>query len=317
MTFGRAVGYFLREAALNLLRSWKVSFLAVATMAVSLAVGGTFLLLGGNLAEWIERWQSEAKVVVYLAREAGEAETAELVRRAGEPPWVRGVDRVSPEEAARRFRDLFPNLADLVDAGAGAPEGGGEGGVEAPPLPPSLELTYDPRAAGGAAFAAWLEALRASPAAEAVDDDRDWLDRLVALVGVAQGVGLLLGGILLAAAVFTIASIIRLTAYLYHEEIGIMRLVGATEFFIRGPFYVEGLLQGLAGGLLAVLLLRGGYAFAHARAPGTGTSWADLLLARFLTPRQILLLVLLGAIAGLTGAAVSLRRETLGATMEG
>ena len=84
-----------------------------------------------------------------------------------------------------------------------------------------------------------------------VDDDREWLSQLATAVAVVRAVGLALVASLLGAAIFTIASVIRLTAYLHNEETGMMRLVGATEFFIRGPFYVEGLLQGLIGGLVA------------------------------------------------------------------
>jgi cell division transport system permease protein len=143
-----------------------------------------------------------------------------------------------------------------------------------------------------------------------VDDDRDWVAQLSAVVAVVRGLGLALGGVLLGAAVFTIGSVIRLTAYLYEEEMTVMRLVGATEFFIRGPFYVEGLLQGLLGGALAA----GGL---------TAAAWAarerlgESLLGRLVAaeppaPDQLLLLVGLGAAAGLLGAVLSLRREALG-----
>ena len=141
-----------------------------------------------------------------------------------------------------------------------------------------------------------------------VDDDRDWLGQVETAVAVVRAVGLVLGGILLGAAIFTIASIIRLTAYLHHEEIAIMRLVGATEFFIRGPFYVEGLIQGLLGGGLASAGLYGGYQLVHSR---SRSLLAAVLAGRFLSARQLGLLLVLGAMAGLIGAVASLRRESL------
>ena len=87
-----------------------------------------------------------------------------------------------------------------------------------------------------------------------------------------------------------------------------MRLVGATEFFIRGPFYVEGLLQGLLGAGAALGVLYGAY---HALAARLGSSLFTLLTTDFLSGRQIAVLVLLGAAAGLFGAVLSLRRESL------
>ena len=92
-------------------------------------------------------------------------------------------------------------------------------------------------------MSAWLAELRRHPAVDMVDDDRDWLRQLELLVAVFRGVGLTLGALLLAAATLTIASVIRLTAYLYRDEIAVLRLIGATEFYIRGPFYAEGLVQ--------------------------------------------------------------------------
>src|SRR5205085_11510214 len=85
--------------------------------------------------------------------------------------------------------------------------------------------------------------------------DWDWLARLKKLVNIINIIGLVAGGILAVAAAFTIANVIRLTMMLYREEIDIMRLVGATERIIRGPFLVEGFIQGTLGGILAVVLL--------------------------------------------------------------
>jgi cell division transport system permease protein len=88
-----------------------------------------------------------------------------------------------------------------------------------------------------------------------------------------------------------------------------MRLVGATEFFIRGPFYVEGLLQGLIGGLVASGALWGVYQLVHAKS--RGSLFSTLLALDFLSPQQVAFLVLLGGAAGLFGAVISLRREAL------
>lgn len=298
MTFGQALLYFLREAMVNLLRSWKVSLVAVATIAVSLTLAGVFLVLGGNLAAAVERWQEESLVVVYL--EPGiESDAADaLAAQAAEAPFVRGVERVDPNEARARFVRSFPSMADLL-------EGWGE-----EPLPTSLEVDVDWRRAGDERFTAWADALRTAPAVTMVDDDRDWLRQLEAVVLVLRGLGLVVGITLLLTAVFTIASVIRLTAYLYRDEIAVMRLVGATEFFIRGPFYAEGLLQGIAGGTLAVALLAGVHAWVLAQ--HGGQLLTAMLAGDFLAPLEVLALVAAGGLAGLVGAVTSLEKESLG-----
>jgi len=296
VSLARALRYFVREACLNLLRSWRVSLLAVLTITVSLVLGGAFLLASRNLAGSVESWRGQMRVVVYLKSGTPAADLARLAAAARAAPWVAAVDTVSAAAARRRFRESFPSLADVID------------GAEGEPLPASLEVTLRRDQAEANGLESWLADWRRRPEVAMVDDDRDWLGQVETAVAVVRAVGLVLGGILLGAAIFTIASIIRLTAYLHHEEIAIMRLVGATEFFIRGPFYVEGLIQGLLGGGLASAGLYGGYQLVHSR---SRSLLAAVLAGRFLSLRQLGLLLALGAMAGLIGAVASLRRESL------
>jgi cell division transport system permease protein len=291
----RAFAYFFREAVVNLARSWKISLVAVSTIGVSLFIGGALLMLLGNLQRLVGDWRREAKVIVYLRPQVVPGADAALLGAVRRPPWVTGVQPVTAAEARQRFARYFPSVAELV-------QGWGE-----EPLPASLEVAFDPGRVEQRAFDSWLASLRRSPTVAMVDDDRDWVEQLDGVLRVIGAVGLGIVAVLLLAATFTIASVIRLTAYLYRDEIGIMRLVGATELFIRGPFYVEGLLQGVLGGALAVGGLYGGYLLLVSHAP---RNWlAGALTGTFLLPRDQLLLVVLGAVAGLAGAVVSLRRE--------
>lgn len=302
MTIFKALLYFLREAALNMARGWRVSLLAVLTIAVSLFVGGAFLLVSGNMARVVESWRAEARIVVYIKNAASADDVARLRAEAARGPAVTDLRAIDAAQARQRFRELFPSLADLVE------------GWSEDPLPPSLEIAFDPARVEPVSFEAWTARLRALPAAAMVDDDRDWLRQLETLVALVRGVGLALGAVLLGAAMFTIGSVIRLTAYLYSEEIGILRLVGGTEFYIRGPFYLEGLLQGLVGSLLAVGALAATYAVVRPQAPTSILAW--LMAGGFLPWRVVVYLIVLGGAAGLVGAIVSLRRETLGAVPE-
>ncbi|HVT17930.1 MAG TPA: permease-like cell division protein FtsX [Thermoanaerobaculia bacterium] len=299
MSFLQALRYFTREALVNLLRSWKVSLLAVATIAVSLVLGGTFLLASRNLSASVEHWRGEMRVVIYLRPDAPARDLARLAAEARRAPWVASAQAIPAQRARQRFKEIFPGLADLVE------------GWDGEPLPASIEVGFRPGAIGPArapaGFAPWLESWRRRPEVAMVDDDREWLGKLETVVAVVRGMGLVLGGILLGAAIFTIASIIRLTAYLHHEEMAIMRLVGATEFFIRGPFFVEGLLQGLIGGAAAGASLYAAFRLIHAQTPPS--LFASVLAARFLTLQQLAILILLGGLAGLVGAVASLRRQ--------
>lgn len=295
MAVYRSVVYFFREAFLNLARSWKISLVAVSTIAVSLFIGGALLLVIGNLQRLLTDWRREAKVIVYLRPDVQPVGTSALATTLRQPGWVTGVAGISAAEARRRFERYFPSVADLVH----------DWGEE--PLPASFEVAFDPEKVDDVAFDSWLQRVRADPLVGMVDDDRDWVRQLEEALQVIGAVGVALVAMLMLAAIFTIASVIRLTAYLYRDEIGVMRLVGATELFIRGPFYVEGLLQGLLGGGLAV----GGLYVAHLLLlPHTPRTWlAGALTSSFLDPGRQALLLALGAVAGLAGAISSLRRE--------
>jgi cell division transport system permease protein len=299
LTLLQAVLYFFREAAINLLRSWKTSIVAVLTIAVSVLLGGAFLLASQNLMESVQSWRRDMRVVIYLQPGRPQADLDRLAAEAAAAPWVASAKAVSPGEAKQRFREIFPSLSGLVE------------GWDEEPLPASIEVALRDPAARGAEVRQWIDGWRARPEVEMVDDDREWLGQLETLVAVGRGIGLALAGGLLGAAVFTIASVIRLAAYLHQEEISILRLVGATEFYIRGPFYAEGLLQGLIGGGVAMGALYGLYRLAEARKAASLA--ASVLTSGFLTPGQVACLVLLGGGAGLLGAVASLRRERLDA----
>jgi cell division transport system permease protein len=296
LSLGQAILYFLGEALIGLRRSWKVSLLAIITIAVSLFIGGMFLLVSGNLSRIVGEWRSEAKIVLYLAPEESERRANEVAANLAGESWISGVETISREEAERRFAGVFPTLSTLLE------------GWDESPLPASLEVSYDADGVSEEALGEWLTRVSDEPGVEMVDDDRQWLRQLELIVVMTRGVGLGLGAVLLAAAIFTIASVVRLTAYLYREEISIMRLVGATEFFIRGPFLAAGLIQGLLGGGLALAGLFAAYHLVGARQ--LPTVLGSTLFSSFLTLAQVALLLALGGAAGLLGAALSLRRGT-------
>ena len=274
--------------------------LAIVTIAMSVFIGGAFLLLTNNLKRIVLDWRDEAKIVVYLQPDIGLPELDRLKENLASTLWVTELREVSADQARARFEQIFPSVSELLQ------------GLRDEPIPPSLELGFHPAAAVRPEFQTWLTRIQGHPGVLVVDDDRDWLRQVETLVAVLRGLGLAVGAALLGAAVFTIASVIRLTTYLYRDEIAVMRMVGATELFIRGPFYFEGLIQGLAGGTVAVAALYTSFVLLN---PGSATSLLGTVLVRhFLSYGQLVALLALGATAGLLGSIVSLRRGTEEAT---
>ena len=192
----RILGYFVSEAVTSLRRSWKVSLVAIVIIAMSLFIGGTFLLLTTNLSRVVDEWRNEARIVVYLTADELVREESRVVEMASEPSWVIAVEEVSAAEARSRFESTFPSVRELFED------------WEEEPLPPSLEVAFEPQAVGEERLDEWLISLRSDPAVVMVDDDRDWLRQLEALIAILRGLGAVVGLVLLAAAVFTIASVV-------------------------------------------------------------------------------------------------------------
>jgi cell division transport system permease protein len=141
---------------------------------------------------------------------------------------------------------------------------------------------------------------------EEVQYDLLWIERLSTAVRLVRGVGGFLGGILVLAGIFTISNVIRLTVYARQDELDIMRLVGATRAYVKGPFVVEGMIQGGLGGTLAVGLLWGAFRFLAQDAVAA----SDLLgrTALFLPASLCFVIVLGGMAVGVVGSLVSLGR---------
>jgi len=292
------VGYFFREAVRRIWVSKRTSFVAVAMIAISLLILGSFLLLSENLGRAVTKWQGSSRVTVYLDADATPAQVHDVDVFLATHRNFGGRRFVTKEEALARFKSYFTNLSEVV------------GELDENPFPASFECNVTPRVAQSSAFAREVGELRGIAGVDQVQLDWDWVRRLRRLVDVINVTGFVAGGILAIAAAFTIANVIRLTMMLYREEIEIMRLVGATERIIRGPFLIEGLLQGTIGALVAIGLLFAGYETARRLIPPASSLLWGFLFAGFLPWQKILGLVAGGMLAGWLGSWISVRERT-------
>jgi cell division transport system permease protein len=289
----RVLRYAVEEAAASLWRSRRSGVLSTATIAVAIFVLGAFLLLTSNLQRLGVEWARTAELSVYLHDEATPAERAAIEEvLASDGTLVADVEFVTKDQALTRFRELFADLAGTLDT------------LGDNPLPASYEVRL--RAAGApAAVEGLAAALLRTPGVADVRYDRQWLERLIGAVSVLRAAGLALGAILTLAAALTVASVVKLALYARRDELEIMQLVGAPEAYIRGPFVVEGVLQ---GGLGAVLAL-GGLAvlFTAARGPYLTPLAAELNLpaVHFLPPELSALLLGGGMAVGCVGGLVA------------
>jgi cell division transport system permease protein len=296
-TPSNTVAYFFREALRRILVSKRTSFVAIAMIAIALFILGAFLLLAENLGRAVERWQGNSRVNVYLENDATPEQIRTVQSFLASRPELRRNRFVTPDEALATFKKDFANLAEVVDQ------------LGTNPFPPSFRIEVSPETIRSAAFRNDVANLQRLGGIEEVQFDWEWLARIRRLIGIVNLAGLVAGGILAVAAAFTIANVIRLTMLLYREEIEIMRLVGATERIIRGPFLIEGLLQGTFGAIVAVALLYGAFAFARHNLGVQRSLIAGFLFSVFLPWQKIAALFAGGMIAGWLGSWMSVRER--------
>jgi cell division transport system permease protein len=287
--------YYVADAADEWRHSPGVNLLAAVTLAAVLFLAGGALLAVHNAGARLEGWRRDVRVDVYLRDDAGDEERKAIASRLAATADVASVRFVTKDEALRRFRESFGEMADVPK----------ELGTN--PFPASIEAFVAP--GPGSAGAARRVAAAATGLAgiEEVRFDLDWLDRLDAVLRMTRLAGAGIALAVLAVVIFVMSSVMRLAVYARREEIEIMLLVGASPGLVRGPFLVSGLVQGLVGSLAAVLAVEGARLLVLAAAGPRPGVVLDLLIGRALPMAATGLIVAVGIVVGLLSAGFAVR----------
>jgi cell division transport system permease protein len=289
----RALQYAFDEAISSLWRGRTSGLLSTATIAVALFVLGAFLVLTSNLGRLGLEWSRAAEMSVYLDDDATPEARSTVERFIAPGQIVAGYTFVSKADALSRFKQTFADLAPAAET------------LGANPMPASYEVRLQAAAGAQTQVEQLASRLRETPGVVDVRYDRQWLDRLLAAVSVLQGVGLGLGAFLTVAAALTVANVVRLALYARRDEIEIMRLVGAPPEYIRGPFVMEGVLQGGIGAIAALAALAAVFLMVRARYLIPLAGAVNLSSVRFLPVGLCLLLLLGGTLVGCFGGLIA------------
>jgi cell division transport system permease protein len=294
----QAIRHGLVEARDGLVRHPALTTLATLSIGVSLYVFGLFLLLVFNLGVTSRGLAHELRMHVYLKPSATAAAVDEVRDQLAADPAVGEARYIPPGEARAQFAAQFPGLGDLPE------ELGGE------IFPPAFELTLRPGYQDPDAAERLAKLWHLLPAVDEVRYDRSWFERFEGLVDLVRSGGYGMGTLLLMAVMVTIGAVVRLTVLARREEIEIMKLVGATAAFVRGPFVAGAAAQGLLGGLLASAALRLSWRLLLGAGAYKENPFMALLAGHFPSFSALLLLPAAGAVLAIVAALLSLRRAT-------
>jgi len=283
--------YLLRFAVRNLTVNRLMNVVAVGTTALALFIVAGVVLVHQNVARTLEGLLEQTPVILYLEDEADREEVSDLQSRLLARDDVTDVEYRSKEEAWEAFRRSLRLEGDLLE------------GLEGNPLPASLHVNLDPAALEhveniAAEFQEWS-------GVESVDYGREIIEHLRGFSNVIQ---VALGGtgvIISIVAIFIIFNTIRLSVISCSTEIDILKLVGATRWFIGFPFVVSGIAYGFFGSILGQGLLWILYWLVQSRVAEVGFMQLQLF---FLSPLWIFLIICLGSLLGVIGSATAVRR---------
>ena len=237
--------FFLREALRGLRRSSAPALAALLTVLLTAVVLGVFIPMVQATTGTANEVRSRVVVDVYVSDSATDTQTGELRRAIVSTPNVQSVEFISKAEALSRAENKNPNAfkegAELLGSN---------------PLPASFRVTPD----DPGRIHEIVDALvpNGRPRLAAIDEVRnreEETDKILSATGLVKGLTAGVAGLLVLASVALVANTIRLSVFARRREVEVMKLVGATNWFIRWPFVIEGMMVGFFGGLLAVLML--------------------------------------------------------------
>lgn len=284
--------FFIIEAITNIRRSGIMAFITMSTIAIALLMMGTFLLATMNMEGFLDQMQSEALVTAYLKKNVDVDSAQTLSLRLTAFDEVEKIQVVSPEDAARElFSD--PNEQQLLQIGITADEN---------PLPTTLRI----KVRSGSDLSSLLEKLKNESMIDTFSYGEELYQQFEGMSRLLWGSSLVVIILLGLASLFIVYNTVRLTLYMRREEIIIMKLVGATNWFVRGPFIVEGFIQGILASTVAVILLFMSYNFVLGKLTELIPFFTmDVGIDQLV--KLAIKLFMMGVVLGISGSLISLR----------
>lgn len=286
--------YFLKQTWSNIRTSWSLVLQAVLMMVIAFFIVSAFAILSLQVESVLLRWESEAPILAYLKDNLPEKRKQELVQEIKTWPTIREVRIVSPSQSIARLRQTMGKQRHLL------------ADLDSSLLPTSLEINIILQARTDTHIKKLEQTLLQLSGILSVDIGQTWFAPLWTLVRWVRGILWGGGSLLLICACLMAAGTIRMALFVHHHEIEIMRLLGATEHFIRIPFYLEGGLKGFLASLCSIGLLFLLYSIVHSQYNAAFLSFTTIPL-QFFSWLHISLLLLIGTITGLFGSWIALQ----------
>lgn len=286
--------YFIKKAMANILENRLVHLIGIGTMSIAFLIFYAFILIFVNINHLTEKQGETLTMSIYFKEEPDKAVIENIKKELFLFPGVTIKQFVSKDDAMKSLRRKLGEKAGLLD------------GLKQNPLPASLEIILSRDKDGDSLPYQLKTRLEEIAVVDEVHYSQEWIKKFQVIMEAIKIVGIIFGGLLFLAALFIITNTIKLTIYSRKEEIEILKLVGATNRFVKIPFMIEGSIQGLLGGAVALFILFVAYIIGISRIDiSIGFASHNIV---FLSPQIILFLLLMSVIIGFIGSTISLGR---------
>lgn len=293
MTFLR---YVIRRTLRNMRGKFSLNLSTVGVIAISALIFSSFALVAYNFASFLRIWEEKIEVIAYLKKGLSIKNIEDLLDHLRSLEGVESVRYSSPSDALAFLQSKLGTDRNLLE------------GIQAGVLPASVEIQVRKEYRRADRIRTIAERLRQFPQFEEIQYGREWVETFSTLVDILQATSWILGGLLLVAMVLIVSNTLQLTIASRKEEIEIMQFVGASPLYIRVPFYMEGVLQGLFGAGIAVGLLFLLHQTVLYYLPSSIEVWLARVSFHFLPPEFIVGILVGGMVLGFMGSILSSAR---------
>jgi cell division transport system permease protein len=233
----------LKQATANLLRNKMVNGLCLGIIAFTLLVPGIFNYISFNLERYINKLSENVEAIFYIKDDSDSGTIEKLLQQIQENLLVKEVSFTSRDQAKSKFAGEFPELKYILAE------------FDDSPFPASIDVKFLADARNLIQIESFVRDINKSGPVESVQLNLDWARKIALIKKFASFVGLFLSAILLIVSIFIIFNVVKINIFYRRDEINILRLVGASNWYIKTPFLIEGVILGFLGGLLAGGLL--------------------------------------------------------------
>ncbi len=296
MSLFQKIRYFFYQAFQSIRRNIFLNIVTIAIIGISLIFFGAFSTAFLNLNYIIEHWQGKIQVTAYIDDDVTKEKLIVVKEKVKGLEEVERIDFLSKEDAYRIFQEELQGLENVLE------------GLTENPLPASFEITLKKEFRDTSGVESLVSELKEHKEISDVQYGVEWLERFSSFVFFLKFLGVGVGVFIFVCVLFIVSNTIRLTIFSRREEIEIMRLVGATDFFIKMPFIIEGFVQGFVGSLIALIFLFTSQSVLFPKI----TAYSSLLFGAtgplIISSHLLIILFILGGGLGMLGSVVSLGR---------